>query len=158
MSSGTTALLNSAPMHFALAVNSELRSNIWHYHFDLPASIELIMLLLLCGNLVARFNSWDPHHLNESCPKISSWDYSCMSPHLSPGGIAACTPSAHLAQNFSAWVVSSTPWSLSCGYSTSRGSLLLAWKTCSLSSINCMSLLHFQKIGSSVDIPSTSSL
>ena len=72
MSLGTTALLNSAPMHSALVVNSDPRSSIRHCHFDLIASIQLIMLLLLYGRLIARFNSWDPHHLNESYPKISS--------------------------------------------------------------------------------------
>ena len=158
MSSGTTALLNSAPMHSALAVNSELRSSIPHCHSDLPTSIQLIMLLLLCGHLVSRFNSWDPHHLNESCPEISSWDYSCMSPHLSPGGIVACTPSANLARNFSAWVVAPTSWSSSYVCSTSWGSLLPACKNFSLSSINYMSSLHLPTVGSSVDIPSTSSL
>ena len=56
MSSGTTTLLNSAPMHFALAINSEPCSSIRHCHFDLPASSQLFMLLLLCGHLVARFN------------------------------------------------------------------------------------------------------
>ena len=50
-----------------------------------------------------QFMRSTPSH--ESCPEISSWDYSCMSPHLTPAGIAACTPSAHLAWNFSAWVV-----------------------------------------------------
>ena len=158
MSSGTAVLFNSAPMHSALAVNSEPRSSIRHCHFDLPTSIQLIMLLLLHGHLVARFNSWDPHHLNESCPEISSSDYSCMSPHLSPSGIAACIPSAHLARNFSTWVVSPIPWSSSCGYSTSRGSLLPACKSSSLSSFNCMAFFHFPTVGSFVEIPSTSNL
>ena len=57
MSSGTTALLNSAPMHSTLVVNSDPRSSIRHCHFDLLESIQLIMLLLRCGHLVARFNS-----------------------------------------------------------------------------------------------------
>ena len=57
MSSGTTAMLNSAPMYSALAVNSESRSSIRLCHFDLTTSIQLIMLLLLCGHLVAKFNS-----------------------------------------------------------------------------------------------------
>ena len=56
------------PCTLALAVNSDPRSSIRHCHFDLPASLQLIFLLLCYGHLIAKFNSWDPHHLNESCP------------------------------------------------------------------------------------------
>ena len=158
MSSGTTMLLNSCT--HALCTCYQLWSALQY---------PTLSLWYACINPTDHATTalWAPHSQvqlmrstpsHESCLEIFSWDYSCMSPHLSPGGIAACTPSAHLARNFSAWVVSSTPWSSSCGCSTSRGSLLPACKTFSLSSINYMSFLHFPTVGSSVKMPSTSSL